>query len=58
MKEIALKTNLHDKIDHADTDQLKGLYGLITNYFNGNESVEEWDLLPQTHKNLINKGLE
>jgi len=58
MKEAALKIDLHDKIDHANAGQLQELYGLITNYFNGKQSVEEWDTLTTGQKKLINKGLE
>ncbi len=58
MKEVALKGDLFNKIEHADINQLKDLYGLITNYFNGTEAIEEWDILPELQKNLINKGLE
>jgi predicted transcriptional regulator len=37
---------------------LKEIYGLITNHFNGNEAIEEWDLIPGAHKAQIEKGLE
>ena len=58
MDEAALKIDLHDKIDHADSEQLKELYGLIINYFNGNESIEEWDTLSDFHKESIIQGLK
>jgi hypothetical protein len=58
MKEALLKTDLHEKIDHANSAQLKELYGLITNYFNGDEQAEDWDKLTQQQQQLINKGLE
>ncbi|SHN19199.1 hypothetical protein [Mucilaginibacter sp. OK098] len=58
MEDTALKIDLHDKIDHADKNQLKELYGLIVNYFNSSESVEEWDLLSESQKKLLNKSLE
>jgi hypothetical protein len=58
MEEPALKVDLIDKIEHADFNQLRELYGLITNYFNGNQSTEEWDLLPESHKRQITKGLK
>lgn len=58
MKEAALKIDLHDKIEHANIDQLKELYGLVTNYFNGNKVIEEWDTLPELQQRLISKGLE
>lgn len=58
MEEALLKTDLHYKIDHANSAQLRALYGLITNYFNGDEKVEEWDTLTTQQQQLINKGLE
>lgn len=58
MNEEAIKIDLHDKIEHADANQLKELYGLITNYFNGNDTVGEWDSLPEIQQKLILKGLE
>jgi hypothetical protein len=38
--------------------QLKELYGPITNYFNGNQSVEDWELLSEAQKEKIMKGLQ
>jgi len=58
MKEATLKVDLLDKIEHADFNQLKEIYGLVTNYFNSNESIEEWDTLTEPQKKLISKGLE
>ena len=58
MDEAILKIDLHNKIEHADDVQLKELYGLITNYFNGNDAGEEWDTLPDIQKKMISKGLE
>lgn len=56
MEAATLKTELHDKIEHADLKQLKEIYGLITNYFNS--TVDEWDLLPEYQRQEILKGLE
>ena len=59
MNTTELKINLHDKIEHADNKQLKEIYGLLINYFNGQYSPEEeWDSLPESHKRQIMKGLE
>jgi len=58
MEEQTIKVDLHEKIEHADLNQLRDLYGLITNYFNGQDSTEEWDKLPELHQKLILKGLE
>jgi hypothetical protein len=55
MEATELKIDLIDKIEHADVNQLRELYGLITNYFNS--TVEEWDLLPEYQKKQIMKGL-
>jgi hypothetical protein len=58
MNEAALKTDLHDKIEHADPGQLKEIYGLLTNYFNGKESAAEFELLPEWQKEHILQGLK
>jgi len=58
MKEAALKSDLIDKIEHADYAQLKEIHGLLNNYFNGNDSVEEWDSLPEWQKEQIEEGLK
>jgi hypothetical protein len=59
MERATLKTELIDKIEHADLKQLKEIYGLIINYLNSNSDItEEWDLLPEYQKQQILKGLE
>jgi hypothetical protein len=58
MEDTALKIDLHDKIDHADADQVRELYGLIINYFNGTESVEEDNFLSEAQKKILYKSLE
>jgi|GEM_PF-408257 len=59
MTTAEIKTDLHEKIDHADTDQLKEIYGLLLNYFNGQYSPEdEWGSLPEHQKTRILKSLE
>jgi len=58
MEARALKIDLHDKIDHADADQIKELYCLIINYFNGNELVKEENSLSESQKNILYKSLE
>jgi len=58
MEQEALKIDLHEKIDHADPNQVKELYGLIINYFNGNETVEEDYSLSESHKKILYKSLE
>lgn len=58
MKAAEIKLDLYDKIEHADFEQLKELYGLITNYFNGTEAVEDCELLSESQKKKINQSLE
>ena len=58
MELAELKVDLHEKIEHADGAQLQEIYGLLTNYFNGNESMEEWDSLSEAEKNRTLQSLE
>ena len=57
IEEIAVKEDLINKIEHADSKQLREIYGLLTNYFNGQTSVEEWDTLTDRQKAAIEVGL-
>jgi len=58
MEAAEIKLDLHDKIEHADAEQLKELYGLVVNYFNGTEPLEDWDTLSESEKKRINQSLE
>jgi len=58
MEEEALKIDLLEKIEHADTVQLKELYGLVINYFNSTQSDEEDDSLSESQKKILYKSLE
>jgi len=58
MEEMTLKSNLIDKIEHADSTQLKEIYGLVTNYFNSRDTIDEWDSLPEYRKERILKSIE
>ena len=57
METAELKTELLDKIEHADEVQIKELYGLFINYLNGNETIEEWDTLSVLQQNRIEESL-
>lgn len=57
MSTAELKNELHEKIDHADDTQVKQLYGLMLNYFNGLDDTEEWDSLSKYQQEQINIGL-
>ncbi len=58
MEEAVLKIDLHDKIEHADNKQIKEIYGLITNYFNGQDTEDGWGKLPEYRKERILKSIE
>jgi len=59
MEEAALKIDLHDKIEHADSTQLRELYGLVTDYFSSQIVIGgEWDELSDYQREKIRKGLE
>ena len=58
MEETALKIDLIEKIEHADSNQLREIYGLVINYFNSNEPSEQWDMLPEPQKKKILKSIE
>ena len=58
MEEAAIKLELHDKIEHADSNQLKEIYGLITDYFSDQETLGEWDSISQYQKDRIEKSIE
>lgn len=57
MNEAILKVDLHNKIEHADSTQLKEIYGLITNYFAGQDIDDNWDSLPEYRKEHILESL-
>lgn len=57
MDEIAIKTQLIDKIEHADFKQLKEIYSLLNNYFSGQQE-DVWDSLSARQKDKITKSIE
>src|SRR5262245_48274551 len=58
MNVAEIKTDLHEKIEHADSKQVKEIYGLVLNYLNGQESEDVWDTLSEYQKDRITKSLK
>jgi hypothetical protein len=58
MEAAVLKADLINKIEHADDNQLRQIYGLIINYFNGQEEDGGWDSLSEIEQKLILKSME
>jgi hypothetical protein len=50
MEEAILKIELIDIIENASFKQLQEIYGLLLNYFNSQDTVGEWDSLPEYRK--------
>lgn len=58
MEDAVIKTELYERIDQADSDQLKEIYGLLTNYFNGQQTLSEWDALPPFQKERLEQSIK
>ncbi len=58
MNATELKTDLVKKIEAMNLHQLKDVYGLVQNYFNSNEDVEDWNSLAPVHRKAIEIGLK
>jgi hypothetical protein len=52
-----LKLDLLQKIEALDKRQLNDIYGMLQNYFNSNETAEEWETLSDQQKEKIELGL-
>ncbi len=58
MKAIEIKSDLFNKIERLNLRQLKEVYGLFQNYFNSNETVEEWNNMSPRLKEKIENGIQ
>jgi hypothetical protein len=58
MNNAAIKTELHDRIEHADDKQIREIYGLMLNYFNGQDDGDKWESLSEIEQQIILKSLE
>jgi hypothetical protein len=53
-----LKLRLFRQIDSLEKSKLEELYGVVTNYINGNRDLSEWDKLSDNQKQGILDALE
>lgn len=53
MNVAVIKSELHQKIEDADTNQLKELYGLVINYLNNGGITDDWHALSAQEKEEI-----
>jgi hypothetical protein len=48
-----LKLRLFRRIDTLDKSKLEEVYGVLTNYINGQKDISEWDKLPDSQQHGI-----
>jgi hypothetical protein len=53
-----LKLRLFRKIDSLEKSKLEEVYGVVTNYINGNRDLSEWDKLSDNQKQGIIDAIE
>ncbi len=58
MNTAELKVDLFRKLDSLNSEKVKEAYGLITNFINGGESIEEKSSLSSAHKAALQHGIQ
>ena len=53
-----LKLRLFRQIDTLDKTKLEGVYGVLTNYINGQKDILEWDKLSDNQRQGILNAIE
>jgi hypothetical protein len=53
-----LKLRLFRQIDSLEKSKLEELYGVVTNYINGNKDLSEWDKLSDYQKQGLFDAIE
>ena len=53
-----LKLRLFRKIDTLDKSKLEEVYGVLTNYINGQKDISEWDKLSDNQRHGILNAIE
>jgi len=53
-----LKLRLFRQIDSLEKSKLEEVYGVVTNYINGNRDLSEWDKLSDSQKQGIIDAIE
>lgn len=57
MSTAEIKLDLFRKIDALDSKNLEKVYGYLLNFINSTLEVNEWDDMPQNHKDAILSGI-
>ena len=53
-----LKLRLFRKIDNLEKNKLEEVYGVVTNYLNGQKDISDWDKLSDNQRHGILKAVE
>ena len=57
MTSAQIRLNLERKIENMNPSSLKIIYGMMVNYFNSKQTLEEWAALTDAEKAAIEEGL-
>ena len=58
MNAAELKIKIFRQIDLLDKSHLEDIYGLLTNYINGQQDSSDWDKLSTNQKNGIYQAID
>jgi len=58
MNAAELKIKIFRQIDRLDKNHLEDIYGLLTNYINGQQDSSDWDKLFTNQKNGIYQAID
>jgi hypothetical protein len=53
-----LKLRLFRQIDRLEKSKLEEVYGVVTNYINGNRDLSDWDKLSDSQKHGILESID
>ncbi|SHG37013.1 hypothetical protein SAMN05444483_11027 [Salegentibacter echinorum] len=58
MNSAEIKIDLFRKLDSLKGNQLEEAYGVLLNYINGKNELDDWKSLTQEQQNAIKLGIE
>ena len=58
MNSAEIKIDLFRKLDSLNGNRLEEAYGMLLNYINGKNEVDDWKSLTQEQQNAIKLGVE
>jgi len=58
MSSAEIKISLFRKLDSLEGEKLKKAYGLLLNYINTNNDIDEWEELSSDERDALKKGIK